>query len=73
MTGGPKPLDGFRVIDFTQNVAGPLAGQVLADLGAEVIEVEAPNGEAARHITSVCRAARRSRRTSCPTTGARSR
>jgi crotonobetainyl-CoA:carnitine CoA-transferase CaiB-like acyl-CoA transferase len=53
MTGGPKPLDGFRVIDFTQNVAGPLAGQVLADLGAEVIKVEAPGGEAARHITSV--------------------
>jgi crotonobetainyl-CoA:carnitine CoA-transferase CaiB-like acyl-CoA transferase len=25
-----KPLDGFRVLDFTQNVAGPLAGQVLA-------------------------------------------
>jgi crotonobetainyl-CoA:carnitine CoA-transferase CaiB-like acyl-CoA transferase len=53
MPDGPKPLDGFRVIDFTQNVAGPLAGQVLADLGAEVIKVEAPDGEAARHITSV--------------------
>jgi crotonobetainyl-CoA:carnitine CoA-transferase CaiB-like acyl-CoA transferase len=53
MTGGPTPLDGFRVLDFTQNVAGPLAGQVLADLGAEVIKVEAPDGEAARHITSV--------------------
>jgi crotonobetainyl-CoA:carnitine CoA-transferase CaiB-like acyl-CoA transferase len=53
MAGGPKPLDGFRVLDFTQNVAGPLAGQVLADLGAEVIKVEAPDGEAARHITSV--------------------
>jgi crotonobetainyl-CoA:carnitine CoA-transferase CaiB-like acyl-CoA transferase len=53
MTDAPKPLDGFRVLDFTQNVAGPLAGQVLADLGAEVIKVEAPDGEAARHITSV--------------------
>ncbi len=53
MADGPKPLDGFRVLDFTQNVAGPLAGQVLADLGAEVIKVEAPGGEAARHITSI--------------------
>lgn len=48
-----KPLDGFRVLDFTQNIAGPLAGQVLADLGAEVIKIEAPVGEAARHITAV--------------------
>jgi crotonobetainyl-CoA:carnitine CoA-transferase CaiB-like acyl-CoA transferase len=49
----PRPLDGFRVLDFTQNVAGPLAGQVLADLGAEVVKVEAPGGDASRQITSV--------------------
>jgi crotonobetainyl-CoA:carnitine CoA-transferase CaiB-like acyl-CoA transferase len=49
----PKPLDGYRVLDFTQNIAGPLAGQVLADLGAEVVKIEAPAGDAARHITAV--------------------
>ena len=48
-----RPLDDFRVLDFTQNVAGPLAGQVLVDLGAEVIKIEAPGGEAARRITSL--------------------
>jgi crotonobetainyl-CoA:carnitine CoA-transferase CaiB-like acyl-CoA transferase len=49
----PKPLDGYRVLDFTQNIAGPLAGQIMVDLGAEVIKVEAPRGEAARQIVAV--------------------
>ncbi|OBK20531.1 acyl-CoA transferase [Mycobacterium asiaticum] len=48
-----KPLDGYRVLDFTQNVAGPLAGQILADLGAEVVKIEAPGGEQSRRLTSV--------------------
>jgi len=38
------PLDGIRVIELGQVLAGPFAGAVFADLGAEVIKVERPDG-----------------------------
>lgn len=44
------PLAGVRVIELSQYVAGPLAGRMLADLGAEVIKLEfAPKGDLVRY------------------------
>ena len=42
------PLEGIRVIELARILAGPWAGQLLADLGAEVIKVEAPEGDDTR-------------------------
>jgi crotonobetainyl-CoA:carnitine CoA-transferase CaiB-like acyl-CoA transferase len=39
-----KPLAGLRVVELARILAGPWAGQLLADLGAEVIKVERPDG-----------------------------
>lgn len=42
------PLAGIRVVELARILAGPWAGQILADLGAEVIKVEAPEGDDTR-------------------------
>src|SRR5262245_34098348 len=42
--GMSSVLDGIRVIDFGQYIAGPLTGMLLADQGADVIRVEPPGG-----------------------------
>ena len=40
----PGPLHGYRIIDLTSNVSGPLGTMILGDQGADVIKVEPPDG-----------------------------
>lgn len=52
MPGVRRPLDGLVVLDFSQIVAGPMAALVLGDLGATVIKIEPPTGDASRQLGS---------------------
>ncbi|MDO5527778.1 MAG: CaiB/BaiF CoA-transferase family protein [Paracoccus sp. (in: a-proteobacteria)] len=48
MTERAAPLAGLKVVELARILAGPWAGQILGDMGAEVIKVEAPGGDDTR-------------------------
>ncbi|KIT17117.1 CaiB/BaiF CoA transferase family protein [Jannaschia aquimarina] len=48
MAVGETPLAGLRVLELARVLAGPWIGQALADLGAEVVKIEAPGGDETR-------------------------
>jgi crotonobetainyl-CoA:carnitine CoA-transferase CaiB-like acyl-CoA transferase len=52
----PRPLEGFRVLELAQMVAGPSAALLLADYGAEVLKVEPPSGDTFRNLRSAAAA-----------------
>src|SRR5579863_219182 len=45
-----RPLSRYKVLDLTMHIAGPMCTRTMAENGAEVIKVEPPHGDNARHV-----------------------
>ncbi len=50
MSGPRQPYQGYRILDFSQVLAGPVATQLLNASGAEVIKIEPPSGDQLRSL-----------------------
>ena len=48
--GPPGPLHGLTVLDLSSMILGPMTGQYLGDMGADVVKVEGPEGDVTRSI-----------------------
>ena len=49
----PGALDGIRILEFTEIIAGPFGGMLLTDMGADVIKIEPPWGDPWRHAAPI--------------------
>ena len=59
-------LDGVTVLDLTTGIAGPVAGMLLADHGAQVTKIEPPGGDPTRAFSGPQGRGDRTRRCACP-------
>ena len=48
MTGRPAPVEGLRVLDLSDRIAGAYCTKLLVDVGAEVVKLEPPEGDPLR-------------------------